>query len=429
MLNVDRRTFMKSSAAVATMAMAGTAGAQAKDKIRVGIIGCRNRGHQVGKVMTDCGEFEIVALADCDLAMAEAAVPRVGEQPHGAPRIYQDFRELLEDKEVDAVVNATPDFWHAAITILALEAGKHVYLEKPASYNINDGKAMLAASRQHPELVVIVGTQQRSSGHFKQAKEFIQSGGLGKIGFTRAWITHTRGALPRVPDSDPPETMDYDLWVGPAPYHPYNQHRCHYDWHWVKDYGTGEMGNWGAHWLDISRWFLDLGLPTAAMGLGGTYVIDDIKETPDTQTVLYEYPGITALWEQRLWTSYSIQNERAATEVSGDDGSLVITRAGWTHYPRTGDPVRHDSIDNMEIEHAKNFAACIRGEETVPGTSLEEGLKTSVMCHLGNICVGLKRRVAFDPETELILGDEEAARMAGREYRGEWKGLLDRYLA
>ena len=428
MWNTNRRTFLKSTAAVAAMSMASSASAQSSDKVRVGIIGCRSRGHQVGRVMTNSGEFEIVALADCDLAMAEQAVPHLGEQPHGAPKIYQDFRDLLADDEVDAVVNATPDFWHAAITILALEAGKHVYVEKPASYNIDDGKAMVEAARQHDDLVVTVGTQQRSGGHFKEAREFIQEGGLGKIGFARNWITHTRGALPDVPNSDPPESMDYDMWVGPAPYHPYNQHRCHYDWHWVKDWGTGEMGNWGAHWLDISRWFLDLGVPSAAMGLGGQYVINDIKETPDTQTVLYEYPELTVLWEQRLWTNYSIQGERAATEISGEAGSIVITRAGWTHYPRSGEPEVHPSFDNMQIEHAKNFAACIRGEEEVPATSIEEGHKTSVTCHLGNICVELGRRIEFDTEQEVTVGDPEAKAMEGREYRGEWAGLLDSYL-
>jgi predicted dehydrogenase len=350
--------------------------------------------------------------------MIDAAGANLEKVLDKKPKQSQDFREVLDDKDVDVVVNATPDHWHALITCLALDAGKHVYTEKPASYCIDDGKAMVAAQERHPELVVQVGTQQRSGQHFIDAKAFIDGGGLGTLGFARAWIVHDRGATRNAPDSAPPATLDYDLWLGPGPERPYNENFCHYNWHWLRDFGTGEMGNWGAHWLDVARWLAGLDLPQSVAGFGGTYVVHDDKEWPDTQTVLYEYPGFTLLWEQRLWTKYGVNGRGSGVEIGGELGSIVIDRGGWTFFPKEGEPVQYQNSD-LELAHARNFADAIQGKAKTTA-SMETGHKSAVLCHLGNITALLNRRLEFDAESQSFPNDAEARAFLARDYRSPW---------
>lgn len=410
---MTRRTFMLSTAAMAVASKT----ASANDKVGVAVIGCRNRGRQVADFMQKSGQFEIRAFCDCDDAMTEKAV--AGRE---GIRSEKDFRRVLEMKDVDAVAVTLPDHWHALMTVMALAAGKHVYCEKPASYNINDGKAMVAAQEKHPKLVVQVGTQQRSGAHFKEAKAFIEGGGLGKVGFCRACMVHERELIPIVPDSAPPATLDYDMWLGPAPYRPYNVNRTHYNWHFMRSTGTGEMGNWGAHWLDILLWSLNLGFPKSVMGLGGSYLVKDAKEWPDTQTVLYEYPELTLLWEQRLWSTFGVNGGGGCqAEFSGEKGSLVISRKHWAFYPRGEKEKKEEHPGSeQEIDHAKNFAEAIRGQAKAIAP-IADGHKTATLCHLANIASTLNRRIAFDGDAQQITGDNEAAAMMGRPCRAPWR--------
>jgi predicted dehydrogenase len=212
--------------------------------------------------------------------------------------------------------------------------------------------------------------------------------------------------------------MDYEMWVGPAPFQPYNPEKVHYNWHWQREYGTGEMGNWGAHWLDVCRWFAGVDYPNAASGQGGQFLVDDIKEWPDTQTVVYEFPKLTMLWEQRIWTGYGINGKRSGSEVGGDKGSIVIDRGGWTFYPKDGDPVEHHGSE-LNVAHAVSFAEAIRGDG--PSTApIEEGYKSAVLCHLGNIVATVGRRVEFDATSQRIVNDEEASALEDRAYRAPW---------
>lgn len=422
MNTVTRRTFLRTSAVLAAASAARHVRATANDRIRVGVIGCRNRGPQVAESMLRSGQFDVTTLCDCDEAMSDQALKDNGKLFPAPPKTVRDFRRVLDDKDVDAVVVATPDHWHALMTVMALDAGKHVYVEKPASYNVADGKAMVAAQTKHPGLVVQIGTQQRSGSHFQEARQFLRDGGLGKVGFVRACIIHDRGVLPIVPDSAPPATLDYDLWTGPAPMRPYNDSRVHYNWHFMLDYGTGEMGNWGAHWLDIARWFVDVDFPKSVSGLGGQFVVKDAKEWPDTQTALLEYPDLTMLWEQRLWSKFGIGGGPGChAEFNGDKGSMVISRGGWTFYPK-GEKDKNEDHPKSELEvaHAKNFVDCIRGQAQ-PAASMQEGHVTAVLCHLCNISAMLNRRVVFDGETQSITGDAEAAKWMSREYRAPWR--------
>ncbi len=416
---MSRRSFFHMGALATAAAATGGRGVSANDKIRFGVIGVRNRGNQMVDYFVGSGQFEFAAMADCDTAMFDTARKKISRRANEAnPDEHQDFRELLDRKDIDAVVIASPDHWHAAMHNMALDAGKHVMVEKPASYNIADGAAMVEAAKAHPNLVSCVGTQQRSGRHFERAKEFIAEGGIGKVGFVRCWVAQTRGFIPFVEDTPPPETMDYGLWLGPAAYEPYNPERVHYNWRFMKAWGTGEMGNWGAHWLDIARWYCGLDLPSSVAGFGGQFVVDDAKEWPDTQTVLYEFPQLTLLWEQRLWTDKDINQSKVGVEFGGDKGTVVATRNWWRVFPRDGEMEEHPG-GPLDIPHARNFADAIRGEAK-PSAPIDEGHKTSVLCHLGNIAVERQNRLEFDAEALRFTNDDAANAMLAREYREPW---------
>ncbi len=377
--------------------------------------------------MLSSGQFNVLTVCDCDDTMLDDAEKELEGKTAVKVRREKDFRSILDDKSIDAVVVATPDHWHALMTLMALDAGKHVYLEKPASFNIADGKAMVAAQEKYPDLVVQVGTQQRSGKHFMAAREFIASGALGKIAFCRASFVTNRHQVPIVPDSDPPAHLDYEMWIGPAAMRPYNEECLHYNWHFMHDYGTGDMGNWGAHWMDVLRMLLGLGLPNSVSAYGGQFVVPDAKEWPDTQTVLYEFPELTLLWELRHWSSFMPgAGHGNQCEINGEKGSILIDRRGWTFYPNEKDakPEKHGGSD-LEGAHAINFAEAIRGEAK-PTTPIQEGHKSAVLCHLGNIAATLNRQVRFDPEKQEVLDDPDAVAMVSREIRAPWG--LEEYL-
>jgi predicted dehydrogenase len=418
-VGMTRRRFFVTSAALAAAAGAGRAYA-ANESIRVAVIGCRNRGPQVGKVMQKAGGFQIVAACDCDRRMLTQGVRELRGEDRKSPAGVTDFRTLLDNPEVDAVVVAAPDHWHACMTVMALDAGKHVYLEKPASFNIRDGQAMVAAQAAHPDLVVQVGTQQRSGAHFEEARQYIAEGNLGEVAFCRGSFCTHRDEVPIIPDGEPPAHLDYDLWCGPAPMRPYNEELLHYNWHYLYDYGTGDMGNWGAHWLDAMRFMVGLDLPVSVSGYGQD-IVPDAKEWPDCQTVMYQFPGCTMVWEQRHWSAFGPGGgAKNCCEIVGSKGAILIDRGGWTTHEKAGDykPERHRGSD-LETPHVLSFARAIR-EGGRPNTPIEEGHKSSILCHLGNIATRLGRSVAFDPATEGITGDDEAAAMMGREYRAPW---------
>jgi len=420
---ITRRAFsggMLAAGAMAAAARPARSRVSASEKISVGVIGCRNRGWQNAKHFHESGRFEVATVCDCDSAMIDQAMKRLKGTLPRTPRLEKDFRRILDDKSVDAIIVATPDHWHGLMTVLGLEAGKHVYLEKPASHNINDGKAMVAAQKRHPNLIVGLGTQQRSGPHFIEAKAFIESGGLGKIGFARAWMVHKRHLVPVVPDSDPPASLDYDMWLGPAPYRPYNEPCVHYNWHFIKDHGTGDTGNWGAHWLDLILWYTNCGLPRSVSGAGGTYITHDAKEFPDTQTIVYEYPDMTVVWEKRLWSRYGIHGWPGGAEIDGEKGSIKIDRGRWYFYPIEGGKVSEHPESGMEMQHVENFADAI-ANGTKPAAGIVDGHHTAILCHLANICTEVNRRLEFDPAAQTIKDDAQASRLMGREYRKPWQ--------
>ncbi len=420
MSSVSRRAFLKTAAVAGSLAATGRARAQASanERIRIGILGCRTRGHQLAQAFHQCGRFEVAAMADCDTAMYDNAMKILEKTLPAKPRLEQDFRRVLDDKSIDAIAVAAPDNWHAAMTVMGHAAGKHVYWEKPFSYNSAEGKAMVAAGKKHSKLALQVGTQHRSCQHIRDAAAFIKSGGVGKVGMARCWLVDQRPTIPKVANSKPPASMDFDLWVGPAAMRPYNEPKVHYNWHFIRDLGTGDMGNWGAHWLDSARQMLELDVPSTVSGLSNK-VTDDEKEWPDTVSVLYRFPSLHIVWELRQWSQYGIGGKSGGVEINGDKGTVFMDRSGWWFYEKGKKAPQAHKGTSMVPEHVTNFADCVAGRAK-PNAPAIEGFKSAVLCHLGNIASVLNRQIKFDAATMSIKDDAEAEAMQSREYRAPW---------
>ena len=276
---------------------------------------------------------------------------------------------------------------------------------------------MLAAARKHNR-VVQAGIQQRSGSHFQSAVQFVRSGKLGDVKLAKAWTIHRRKPIGFKKDEPTPEGIDYDMWLGPAPGRPFNPNRFHGNWHWFWDYGTGEMGNWGVHMLDVARWGLDVTLPTRISATGGKYHVHDDRETPDTHLVNYTYPGKTITWEHRLWNTHGMEGRSAAAAFYGEQGTLVVDRGGWKVYDQR-ESVTSGSSEQAGTHH-RNFIDCIKSRER-PTSDIEIGHLTSSLCHLGNIAYRLSREVQFDPQSMSFPGDGEANSLLSREYRKGWE--------
>lgn len=425
-LPLNRREFLGASAAnAAGMAAAGVVGwtgsARAHDspgeRVNVGVIGVRSQGKALGVALAGLPDVHVVALCDVDEGLLPAAAREIAAVQGHLPRMATDFRTLLDDRELDAVVIATPDHWHALMTILACQAGKDVYVEKPVSHSLAEGPAMIAAARKHRR-VVQTGLQQRSGAHFGSAIEFVQSGKLGSVHLAKAWTVHQRKSIGFRKNASVPAGVDYDLWLGPAASRPFNPNRFHYNWHWFWEYGTGELGNWGVHLLDIARWGLGVEYPTSVSATGGKHYFHDDQQTPDTLLVNYAFPGKTITWEHRLWSSHGQEGRSAAVAFCGDRGTLIVDRGGWKVYGQKDSPAAPAS--EMLEPHLRNFVDCIRTRGT-PTCSLEEGHVSSALCHLGNIAYRLGRTINLNPGAAGAIEDPDARPLACREYRAPWK--------
>jgi predicted dehydrogenase len=410
MTEPHRRTFLRAAlASLPALAITGAVGAN--ERIVLAVLGLNGRGKDLLKGFSSFSDVEIAYLCDPDLNVASKALPIVSKGKR-EPKLVQDMRRVFADRDVHAVAVATPDHWHALATVWACQAGKHVYVEKPISHNLVEGRRMVQAARKH-ERVVQVGTQRRSGAYLARAAEFIRAGKLGKVPFARAWIAGNRKSIGKKADSKPPAGVDYDLWLGPAPERPFNPNRFHYNWHWFWDYGTGELGNNGIHGLDVVRWLLNLDAPQRITSGGGKYFYDDDQQTPDTQITTFDFAGTSVVWEHRIWAKTGLRGQSFGIELVGEKGTLVIDNKGW--HVENG-PEVSEKADNPERPHLRNFLDCIRDGKR-PAADVEEGHKSTRLCHLGNIAYRLGRTLRFDAATETITGDEEATRMLRRTYR------------
>jgi predicted dehydrogenase len=414
MSSLNRRSFLKTSA-VAVSGLSALTAARAADqpneRIRLAVLGVHGRGKDHLRGFAGLKDAEIAYVCDPDENIVPAAL-KVLPSGHPTPRVEKDLRRVLGDKDVDAVVIATPDHWHALATVWACQAGKHVYVEKPVSHNLVEGRRMVEAARRN-DRVVQAGTQRRSAAHCRSAAEFVRSGKLGKVPFARTWIAGHRPSIGHKEDAPVPQGVDYDLWLGPAPRRPFNPNRFHYNWHWNWDYGTGELGNNGIHALDLARWLLDLDAPLRVTCGGGKYFYDDDQQTPDTQVATFDFPGTCVLWEHRIWSRTGCEGEAWGVALYGEKGTLIFDRKGWHVF----DGVEaSDKTGEAELAHKRDFLDCIK-EHRRPSADIEEGHKSTSLCHLGNIAWRVGRELRWDAKTETITGDAEANRLLGREYR------------
>jgi predicted dehydrogenase len=445
--HLDRRTFVAAGAAAALTAASYRRVLGANDRVGVGFIGFGLIGKRHVLDFQAQPDVDMVAVCDVHSARLAEAKGLIG----GAVQGYGDFRELLDSPQVQAVVVSTPDHWHALMTMMACAAGKDVYVEKPLSLFVREGRWMTDVAARHRR-VVQVGTQQRSGPHYQRAKELIGEGALGSIMSVR--MGAYRNIMPgfgRPADSDPPAELDWDLWLGPAPSRKYNPNRALYHFRWFWDTSGGQMTNLAQHSLDIVHWFLGMTAPAAVSSAGGRFCLLDNGETPDTQDALLEYPNCTASWSHREASRGSAS--QTGLEFFGTKGSLAISRRGYTITPDrklppesfvpqfggphpVGGPVRQaanatpeewtkaardtsgDEYDQFK-RHARNFLDCVKSRQS-PISDLESGHRVATACHLANLSLRLGRKLRWDPERETVIDDAEAARGLERPYRAPW---------
>lgn len=393
----------------------------ASDQVNVGIIGVGGRGRAlIGDFATVRGT-NIKVLVDTDQASLEKAAAAITKANLPQPKTVGDMRRLFDDPSIDAVVIATPDHWHAPAMIMACDAGKDVYVEKPPSHNIREGRLMIDAARRNNRIVQ-VGTQSRSRPSTIRAIDYVKSGKIGKVRMAKAWNIQLRDDIGHKEDGPVPPGFDYETWLGPAPWIPFNENRFHYKWHWHWHFGTGDAGNDGTHQIDIARWALGVDYPTTASGWGRKLHFQDDQQTPDSMNVTFNYADKALQWEMRIWNPYGMDEIENGVGIYGTEGMVHIGRYnrvwGYKVFDRSGKMVLHDEEKEPE-SHQRNFVECVKSRK-LPNADIGIGHLSVIHCHLANIVARTGRNIEFDPESETILGDEAANCFVRRTYRTHW---------
>jgi predicted dehydrogenase len=450
----DRREFLKktlgagaagSALLASRQGLAQTAAsadriAGANDRIRVALVGAGGQGRADLLLMLRTNKVDCVAVADVDDEHARLALRAIEDGGFRKPEVLvRDYRRILDRSDVDAVVVGTPDHWHALNTIDACVAEKDVYCEKPLATTIGEGRAMVNAARRKNRIVA-VGTQQRSTPHFGDAISFLRSGQLGKIRTVTVWAyLDWKAEIAPVPDEPAPAYVDYDMWLGPAPKRSFNPNRFHFSFRWYWDYSGGLMTDWGAHWLDVANWGMQLAdgtvqVPTEIMSIGGKLGYPkDAMETPDTQQVLFKCGDYSIIWQHALGIGRGPEAREHGAAFHGNNGVLVLDREGWQVFPETQllsapRSYRMTGVPKQGVTrgtdghalHVQNFLDCLRTRRK-PTADVETGHQSVSVCHLANIAYRTGRIVKWDPLKEQVIGDPEAQKLVSREYRAPWK--------
>jgi predicted dehydrogenase len=424
---MERRHFLYGSLAAAGIGR-GRAVA-ASDKVNVVLMGIGGRGRTMAEYFGSLPDVRIPVVCDVDSNVVGPVTKMVTQSQGREPRLISDIRRALDDKELDVIVMATPLHWHAPGTILACNAGKDVYVEKPASHNIREGRLMVEAARRNKRIVQL-GTQSRSRPVTQRFIDYVQSGKIGTTLMAKVWNVQMRRNLGHKEDEPVPAGIDYDIWTGPLPQMPFNRNRFHgtVNWHW--HYGCGDLGNDGVHWVDIARWALGVEAPHTISGMGRKLYFDDDQQTPDTQNVIWDFNSRTISYEQRLWNSYRLEGSENSVAVYGTEGMAVTGRwEGGLHefrvYDKQGKLVHSDREPKADQNtHARNFIDCVKSRKA-PNAEIEIGHISTTLCHLGNIVARIGRTIHYDAKTETIRNDAEADRLVKREYRAHWSTPKD----
>jgi predicted dehydrogenase len=390
---------------------------QASPAIRVAVMGL-GRGLDHIKALQQIPGVDIAWVCDVDQTRLDRAAKAVAAAQNRPPQTAKDVRRLLEDRTVDALFIAAPNFWHAPAAILACAAGKHVYVEKPGSHNAREGELMVAAARQHGRLVQM-GNQRRSWPGIIEGMQKLRAGLIGRVLAARCWYNSSRTTIGRGRAASPPPFLDYTLWQGPAPERPYVDNLVHYNWHWRWHWGGGELANNGVHCLDLARWGLGVDYPRRITCNGGRYHYDDDQETPDTAVAVFDFGSCTAIFDQ---SSCHQRKPEPAPLVTfyGENGSLTQDGAGYKVYDLKGVEVGRGTGPAGDKIHMENFISAIRAGGKL-NSEIQEAQKSTLLCHLGNIAYRTGRAIQFDPASQKIVDAPEAQALWAREYRPGWE--------
>jgi len=431
-MTLSRRKFLTASAlatAASILPAPAVHGADSNKKYRTALVGSGWWGMNILNTALESKTIEPVALVDVDKRILDPALKKVEESTGTLPKGYNDYREMLEEIKPDIVINATPDHWHALITIDACKAGAHVYLEKPVSHTVNEGIAMVRAARE-TKRTVQVGTHRRVSPHNMAAMEFLKSGRLGTIGSIRAFVHYQGGAGRPEPDSPVPEGLDWDMWCGPAPLVPFNTRIHPRGFRNFMDFATGQLGDWGIHWLDqILWWSQEEQYPTMVASTGGRFIAQDNSDGPDTQHTIFQFDKFNVVWEHRRYSGNPPERHHIGLYFYGTRGTFHLGwQDGWSFYPSGNDNVtpaermapQLNRPDDQNIDGLwADFIDCIESGK-MPVCDIEHGHRSTTMALLGMLTLKLGRSVAWDGEKQTIPNDPEAQKLLAREYRAPW---------
>lgn len=426
----DRRDFLQ-KAAMAVLASPAFPIWGANDRINVGVVGIGGRGRDHINEYSRQPNCRIAAVCDVNQAGRERGVAQVQKLQGHQPKAYTDMRQMFEDKDIDAVSIVTPNHWHALATIWACQAGKDVYVEKPACHNIYEGRKMIEAARKYKRMVQ-VGSQGRSQGHKRLAMQLLGQGIIGKLYEAKGLCFNPRKSIGHTPDTPVPPGIDWDRFLGPAPMRPFSENRFHYNWHWFWDTGNGDIGNQGAHEIDIARWALkDRGLPNHVVSTGGKFIYTDDQETPNTQLSTLDYGDCQIVFDVRgLITPGEGDVRRGSQSVGniffGSEGFMTLDGNGFRVYK--GDKrelaMEQKSMEESRAEgvpHFANFLAATRSRNYKElNADVEIGVTSASLCHLANASYRTGRRLTVNPATWSFLNDPEANKLLTRNYRAPY---------
>ena len=433
MATLSRRYFFHSAGMALTAAQA-TRVMGANDRIQVGIVGLGGRGQDHIKSYLALPEANIAALCDVNQEALERSQATVQKATQNKPKGYTDMREVFADKNVDAVSMPLPNHWHALSTIWACQAGKDVYVEKPACHNVFEGQKMIETARKYKRIVQI-GSQGRSSPHKRKAAQLLEEGIIGKIYMARGLCFNRRKSIGHMADAPVPMGLDWDKFLGPAPMRPYNQLRFKYNWHWFWDTGNGDIGNQGVHQMDIARWGLGRGLPQSVFSTGGKYIYNDDQETPNTQIATFNYGDAEIVFEVRGMVTGSeggLNNRTDSHTIGnlfyGSDGWMALGGNSFQVYKGDkGEKIMDEKTesggdgDGGNAPHMLNFFQAMRSRNPKDlNADVEVGVTSATLVHLANISYRLRKELAFDPKTMTFPGNPEANRMLTRQYRSPY---------
>jgi predicted dehydrogenase len=407
---------------------------QPNDKINVGVIGCKGMGFADLQSLLEIDEVDCRALCDIDANVLRERAAEVEASTSLRPKLYGDYRELLDDRDIDAVVIGTPDHWHCLMMVDACAAGKDVYVEKPMANSIEECRLMMRAAKRY-DRVVQVGQWQRSGPHWTEAMELVHSGQLGRIRTVRAWAyMNWLPAVPNVPDEPVPEGVDYDMWLGPAPQRPFNRNRFHFNFRWFWDYAGGLMTDWGVHLIDIVLWGMQVDAPKSIASIGGKFAYpDDAQETPDTQQAIYEFDEFSMMWEHAVGIELGPFQRSHGIAFVGNDGTLVVDRNGWELFPEVlladgqrksyrmpaRPPVKARPEATGLDQHTQNFIDCMKSRQQ-PRCNADVGSLAAVNAHLGNIAFRTNDKVYWNGKSMTFEANAKANALLSPTYRAPW---------